>query len=315
MELYNNNKIFNKRKDSHYQNYYAKQHNNFNRPINSYPNNLTLNTNLRNNNLIPSTGVVQNYKLNRNTNWRNNNATRQNMNYKPTDHPMPSRSISQNYKLNNSLPPPGLPVHALPPGLPVHAPPPGLPVHALPPSLPVHAPPPGLSAHALPPGLPVHAPPPGLSVHAPPPGLSVHALPPGLSVHALPHGLSVHALAPGLPVHALQPSLSVHALSFVHSFIPLSNHESKQNNVKTKELPIFNNTISTLNEIIRLKKTVKCLKKKMLKTELNYEIEFPFEYPIQNEYFYLCDHETQIIILNGLISEMINLDNMVKMLF
>ena len=252
MELYNNNKIFNKRKDSHYQNYYAKQHNNFNRPINSYPNNLTLNTNLRNNNLIPSTGVVQNYKLNRNTNWRNNNATRQNMNYKPTDHPMPSRSISQNYKLNNSLPPPGLPVHALPHGLPVHAP---------------------------------------------------------------PHGLSVHALPPGLPVHALAPGLSVHALSFVPSFIPLSNHESKQNNVKTKELPIFNNTISTLNEIIRLKKTVKCLKKKMLKTELNYEIEFPFEYPIQNEYFYLCDHETQIIILNGLISEMINLDNMVKMLF
>ena len=57
------------------------------------------------------------------------------------------------------------------------------------------------------------------------------------------------------------------------------------------------------------------LKIDMLRTELKYDIEFPFDYPINNEYLCLCNHETQIRVLREFISEIINLDSMVRMLF
>ena len=82
-------------------------------------------------------------------------------------------------------------------------------------------------------------------------------------------------------------------------------------NVKTTKL----NNSNILDEIIKLKIIAKKLKIDMIKTELKYDIEFPFDYPINNDSLSWYTHETQKIILNDLISEMTNLNCMVKMLF
>jgi len=96
---------------------------------------------------------------------------------------------------------------------------------------------------------------------------------------------------------------------------PIFFRFAHQNSGKTIEIMLKNSKISALNEVIQLKRTIKMLKIDMLRTELKYDIEFPFNYPINNEYLCLCNHETQIRVLQEFISEMINLDSMVKMLF
>ena len=86
---------------------------------------------------------------------------------------------------------------------------------------------------------------------------------------------------------------------------------NKTINVKTTKL----NNPNILDEIIKLKTIAKNLKMDMIKTELEYDIEFPFNYPVNNACLSLYTQETQKIILNDLISEMTNLNSMVKMLF